>query len=389
MSTPTAVPSSFAQAFRDLSRAIQGTLDHLAGRFAHRRLLGAPLAALARGWTTGWWIAVTAVAGATAWTAALLLDLASPVPAAVGAVLTVGLSLNRSLRTGASLIVATAAALLVAFALYRFWGLHVWTVAVLVAVALIIGRMLRLGPEGSLQVPATALFVYILGDQLTDDVILHRILATLLGVAIGVGFSYIAHPERPEERIGDRLADAGRRLGDLLVAMGSLGTGECTRRRAAEWLTESRELSIEVRRIGEALDELALGKRFSIGIERNRGRALRDQCEVLQRTAFYVGDIARGLFDATGRGAVRMPDGIGRMLTSTGAAVGVHADALPGLLDSDGTPPTGVLRALEQVDVDRSHSVASIKELDDTGALLLGGALVTEMDRVVGELSRS
>jgi len=52
-------------------------------------------------------------------------------------------------------------------------------------------------------------------------------------------------------------------------------------------------------------------------------------------------------------------------------------------------PDTGVLRALEVVEEDRSRSVATIKELDDTGALLLGGALVTEVDRMVDRLSGS
>ena len=48
-----------------------------------------------------------------------------------------------------------------------------------------------------------------------------------------------------------------------------------------------------------------------------------------------------------------------------------------------------MLRALEVVEEDRSRSVATIKELDDTGALLLGGALVTEVDRMVDRLSGS
>ena len=51
-----------------------------------------------------------ASADATAWVAALLLGIPAPVPAAVGAVITVALSLNRSLRTGLSLVGATAAA---------------------------------------------------------------------------------------------------------------------------------------------------------------------------------------------------------------------------------------------------------------------------------------
>ena len=376
------------QGFRDLSRAIQQALDTAARRTEGKGLWGQLLQAIARGWTTLWWIAVTSIAACAAWSASLLLGLKSPVPAAVAALLTVALSLNRSLRTGISLVVATAVALVLAFVVYQAWGLHVWTAGVIVASSLIIGRMMRLGPEGSLQIPATALFVYVLGENLTDGVIVNRILATLLGVAIGLAFSFIAHPERPEERITETLSDLGHRLGDLLVAMGDSAERSATRRQAAEWLTDARRISLEVREVGQEIDDLGLGKRLAVGSERAVGRALRDQFSLLESTSAHVNDIARGIFDATSRGSIVLPEGVGALLVSTGAALSVHADSLPQSLE-DGDPATGVLRALEVVEEERSRSVASIKELDDTGALLLGGALVTEVDRMVDRLSTS
>ena len=376
------------QAFRDLSRAIQDTLNRAAIRTADRALIGRALQLVARSWTTIWWIAVTSIAACAAWSVSLIVGLSSPVPAAVAAVLTVALSLNRSLRTGVSLVGATAVALVVAFVLYQAWGLHVWTAGVIVAASLVIGRVMRLGAEGSLQIPATALFVYVLGENLTDEVILNRILATLLGVAVGVLFSLIAHPERPEERITENLSDLGHRLADLLVSMGDTARERATRREAAEWLTQARKLSLEVRELGSEIDELALGRRFAVGAERAVGRALRDQFALIESTCAHVNDIARGIFDATSRGSVVLPEGFGDLLASTGNALSIHADAMPrGLEDRD--PDTGVLRALEVVEEDRSRSVATIKELDDTGALLLGGALVTEVDRMVDRLSGS
>lgn len=376
------------QAFRDLSRGVQDVLDRAAGSRPDRGLIGRLAHWLARTWTTAWWIAVTSLAACAAWAGSLLVGLTSPVAAAVAALLTVALSLNRSLRTGMSLVVATAVALVLAFALYQFWGIHVWTAGVIVAASLVIGRVMRLGAEGSLQIPATALFVYVLGEGLTDEVIINRILATLLGVGIGVVFSFIAHPERPEERITETLAELGRRLGDLLVVMGDATEERATRRQAAEWLTEARRLSLAVQEVGSEIDELGLGRRLAVGQERAMGRALLDQYSLLKHTCGHVNDIARGIFDATSRGSVMLPQGVATLLSSTGAALSIHADALPRTID-DGDPATGMLRALEIVEVERVRSVASIKELDDTGAMLLGGALVTEVDRMVDRLSGS
>ena len=371
---------------RDISRSIQKALDSAVRRAPEGSLTQRLLRSAARSWATAWLIGITAIAACTAWVAALLLDIEAPVPAAAGAVITVALSLNRSMRTGLSLVGATAAALLVAFALYQWWGLHVWTVGVLVIVSLIIGRLLRLGPEGSLQIPVTALFVYFLGEALTNDVIVTRIVATLLGVAIGLAFSFVAHPERPEERMTEQLSEIGGRLGALLVAMGHVSGDRLTRRQATEWLTEARALAVETRHLGGEIEELGLGRRFSVGSERAVGRAILDQYSLLQQTSDHVNSIARGLFDATSRGSVRLPEGVGQMLSSTGEALSVHADSMERAL-TDGDPATGVLAALEVVEEERSRSVAELKEMDDTGALLLGGSLVSEVDQMAKRLA--
>lgn len=382
MRTPVRTPGTLV---RDLSRAVQESLDVAVARAPKGSVLHRVLRVAARSWATVWLIGVTALAACVAWVGALYLDLGSPVPAAAGAIITVALSLNRSLRSGLSLVGATAAALIVAFALYQWWGLHVWTVGVLVIVALVIGRLMRLGPEGSLQIPVTALFLYIMGEALTDDLIVTRIVATLLGVAVGLGFSMIAHPELPEERMTDRLSDLGVRLGELLVAMG--GASQLTRRQATEWLTEARELGVETRRIGEELDELGLGRRFSLGSERAVGRAIREQYLLIQQTSDHVNAIARRLFDATSDGSVRLPQGVGQMLSSTGTAITAHADALDRAI-VDGDPATGVIEALEAVEEDRTRSVEELKGMDDTDALVLGGALVSEVDRMARSLFR-
>lgn len=374
------------QVIRDISGAVQRILDAAARRAAVGSFTARVLGVAAAQWTTAWLIAVTALAASVAWLGALLLHLSTPVPAAVGAVLTVALSVNRSLRTGLSLLLATAAALILAFVLYRTWGIHVWTVALLVAASLIIGRVVRLGREGALQIPATALFVYVLGDQLTNQVIVQRMLATMLGVAIGVAFSFVAHPERPDQRVTEDLSDASRKLGALLDEIGRCTSLGVTRREATEWLTRSRELAVEVESIGDALDELHLGGRFAVGSERSRGRALRQQYAVVLHTSQHVHDIAHGIFDATTGGAVVKAEALGAMLSRTGAALEVHARTLPKSLDQV-APSTGLLRALDAVEEERARSVARLKSMDDTSALLLGGAIVSEVDRMVDRLA--
>lgn len=376
------------QVIRDAASGIQRSLDRWAGRLEGHRG-GRAAEALARVWAPLWWIGVTSLATATAWTAALVLHIANPVVPAAAALVTVTLSVSRSLKTGVSLLVGTALALLVAFGLYRLWGIHVWTVAVLVAISLAIGLIARLGPQGALQIPATALFTYVLGQQLTDEVILQRIVATLIGVVIGLLFSFIAHPERTDERLITSLAVLNERLGDLLVTMGQRCTEGATRRDAAEWLTASRELAADVAAAGKAIEESGLAGHFAVGAVRARGRALVAQHAVLLQATQHVSAIARGLFDATSGGRVVQTENLGSFLVSTGTVLNVHAEAMPRTIRRGGETPTGVMRAISDVETHRSRSVASIKDSDDTQELLLGGAIVTDLDRLVEGLMRT
>ena len=75
------------QVFRDLSRGIQRALDRAARKAEGHGLWGRLLLAVARGWTTMWWIAITSIAACAAWAASLLVGLKSPVAAAVAALL--------------------------------------------------------------------------------------------------------------------------------------------------------------------------------------------------------------------------------------------------------------------------------------------------------------
>ncbi len=221
--------------------------------------------------------------------------------------------------------------------------------------------------------------------------VIHRIVATLLGVIIGMVFSFIAHPETPDQRLTEQLSELNTRLAAVLTDIGTHAANGCTRRQAAQWLTECRTLAVDVRRLGETLDDLALGSRVSVAssqTHRSKGQAIRDQYTVLQQTTGQVNDIARGLFDATARGDVVVPEGISAMLASTGAALSVHASSMAASIEHGGDPPTGVIHALDVVVEGRSRSVQDLKNVEDTGALLLGGAIVTEVDRMLDELRR-
>lgn len=364
---------------------VQDRLDRVAERYASGPL-AAPARWLADGWTTAWLIAITAGAAAVAWLASLAIGLGSPVAAALGAILTVTLSVHRSLRSGLNLVVATAAALLLAWGLYEIWGLHLWTVAVLVAVSLIIGRALRLGPEGSLAIPATAIFLYVLGDQLTSELAIQRIISTLIGVVVGIALSFIAHPERPSDRLTRSMSELAQRIGALLDEIGTVAPRGYDRALAEKWLIESRVVARDVRALHKDLESHGVTSRFTVAMRSRHGRQIASQYDVLLHSCDQVNDIARGLFDAVGEGQHTVPPALGALLRTTGTAMLLHAAALPEVVD-DGAADTGVLQAVEAAVDTREETVSTIKSLDDTGALLLSSSILADVDRMLDQLS--
>ena len=373
------------QIIRNAAASVQSGLDRAAER-TQGRPLGRLVELAARVWIPVWWIAITSIATAVAWTAAPLLHLASPAIAAAAALVTVTLSVSRSLRAGVSLIGGTILALLVALGLYQVWGLHVWTVAVLVAVSLAIGLVMRLGPQGALQIPATALFTYVLGSQITDALIIERILATLAGVVIGLLFSFVAHPERPEERFTRELAGLHDRLGELLVEMGHRCSEGAVRSDASDWVERARAVESDVTMIGRAIDESGLGGRFTVGRSRTRGEALRTQYSVLVQVAQRVVGVAQGLLDATSGGREVRTQDLGSFLISTGEVLGAQAVAMPRTISRGGDPVTQVMQAITDAEIHRARSVEALKNADDTQELLLGGGLVSDLGRLVEDV---
>lgn len=306
-----------------------------------------------------WWALLSAVAGALAWLLGSLPFLGQPVPAAIAAVLTVTLSVRRSVRSGGTLLLATATALAAAWALYHLFGMHAWTVGVLIAISLGIGALLRLSPEASLQIPVTALFLYALGNQLDNEIMVERIGATLLGVGLGIAFSLLARPIDPYQR---QKALLSSKLGELLEQIGTGCAQPYTREQAAQWLRQSRVL---------------LAQAHELQAHRGTGtsEATTDpdhEVASTVHTAELLNAIARTLSDAADHsGAVAIPSPLGDLLASAGASVSRKTDASENADDAHHAYRRAV--------------VGEVKNIDDTGTLVLSASILADIDQIVGQ----
>ncbi|MCW2542531.1 MAG: hypothetical protein JWM40_83 [Frankiales bacterium] len=117
-----------------------------------------------------------------------------PALAAMAAIITVQVSGSRPVRRAIEYSAGVAAGVIAAVLLTRLLGLHWWSIALLVLLSLLGGRLIRLGSQAN-QIAISALLVMSLGSSYGWG----RILDTLIGAAIGVAIS-LAVPRRPLDR---------------------------------------------------------------------------------------------------------------------------------------------------------------------------------------------
>jgi uncharacterized membrane protein YccC len=160
----------------------------------------------------------TAVASGFSWfVAANLLGNQIPVFAPLAAVLTVQVTIWQSVSRGLQRVAGVVVGVLVASAFAHVAGIHAWSIAVVIFVSLLLGRAMRLGTQGAIQVPISALLVLVLGAT-TGGYGLDRVVDTAIGAACGILVNLAVFP-----RI--HLSEANARVRSLAEGLGSLVRG--------------------------------------------------------------------------------------------------------------------------------------------------------------------
>ena len=160
----------------------------------------------------------TAVASGFSWfVTANLLGNQIPVFAPLAAVLTVQVTIWQSVSRGLQRVAGVMVGVLVASAFAHVAGIHAWSIAVVIFVSLLLGQAMRLGTQGSIQVPISALLVLVLGAT-TGGYGVDRVVDTAIGAACGILVNLAVFP-----RI--HLGEANARVRSLAEGLGSLVRG--------------------------------------------------------------------------------------------------------------------------------------------------------------------
>jgi uncharacterized membrane protein YccC len=378
-----------------LAPALARLLHHIGSSTLGRAVDRAVLASRAAGRVPGLRTAKTTTAAVLAFLAAdALTSTPGPVLAPLTALLVVQLTTYETLTSGLERVVSVLAGVLVAVGLATVVGLNWWSLGLAVGSSLVIGMLLRLGPN-LLEVPISAMIVLAVGGgaQQAEG----RVVETLIGAAVGVAVNLLVAPPLHVRPASDALAGLADAMAAVVRGLADDLRDGWSREAADRWLDEARGLARVVARADHTLARAEQSGRFNprgsvaraaqprlrtglSGLEHGYV-VLRSLCRALLDRAYYV-PVGEQAYSAPAREALaRALDEVADAMT----AVGVHTAAAV----DDGEARTRLLEILERLRQrrDRLSRLLLVDPAHDEAAWQQHGALLAGVDRLRVELA--
>lgn len=346
-------------------------------------------------WGISLQVAKTALAAALAWAlAAWLLHTTRPYFASLAAILSVQATIAESVSRGIQRIFGVMGGIMLAILFTHWLGLHAWSLALLVFIAMALATRLHLGPQGIPQVAISALMVWAVGSQVRGYA-WYRALETALGSVVAGGVSALLWPP-------DFTPDAVESLRFLALGLADViyGMAEDLRRglepeEANRHLKSARAIDAGLSRARRAMKRAETSLRWNPWHRGARGRLkqLRHAIGVLDHSVIQVRGIARTLFVTLDRD-VSQPSGALPLALGRGLAdvLGVMAEALKSyaylIQAQDQHAAVRLEELLQEAHAMRHHLIQQAGRLleEDGGRFLDIAAVLVDLDKMSQDL---
>lgn len=321
-----------------------------------------------------------------------------PVLAPLTALLVVQLTMYETLSHGRERIVSVVAGVLVAVGFASVVGLTWWSLGAVVAISLIAGRLLRLGPHLP-EVAISAMLVLAVGGiGSAEQAAFGRVVETLIGAAVGVLVNLVIAPPLYIQPTRDAIDELAERMGGFARDLAdAVRAGEWTRAAADHALGQARDLGVEVDRADKGLARTEQSARMNPRghLARVAQPQLRAALTALEHAQIGLRNLARALLDRTYYLAEESADAaydpaakaaLADVLDATAAAVEAVA---PGTFGTDPLAREHVDAALTTLS-DRRDRLATLLLIDphvDAAAWAQHGALLGSIDRLRVEIA--
>jgi hypothetical protein len=345
-----------------------------------------------RGRRPGLRTAKTTLAAVLSYVVALRLgNSPQPVLAPLTALLVVQLTMYETVASGLQRVASVVAGVLIAVGLASWVGLTWWSLGVVVALSLVIGRLLHLG-DHLLEVPISAMLVLAVGGA--QGAALDRVYETLVGAAVGVAVNLLIATPLYVQPASDAIGELAERMALFLRVLADQLREGWSRESADRMLNDARRLGDEVdhadRTLARAQDSARLNPRAAqarealprlrtglTGLE-HAYVTIRNLCRsLLDRTYFVTSEEAQTVYDAE----VRFE--LGQVLEAAADAL-VQVSAVTAGTEALDAARTEVERRLAVLHRrrDRLAQLLHDESSQDRAVWQQHGALLTDLDRM-------
>ena len=219
-----------------------------------------------------------------------------PILAPLTALLVVEITLKDSLTSGVQRIISVTIGVLLAVLFSSVVGLTWWSLGVLVALSIMVGQLLRLGPH-LIEVPISAMLVLAVGGA--ESAATDRISETLIGAAIGVLVNLMLPPAVGSDSAAAAVQRFAAELARLLRTAASELSEPITDAQATRWMDDARSLSRNVPEIDKTLRQAAQSRRLNTRalVVPDTNDSLRAELDALEHTTVTVRSMFRSILD--------------------------------------------------------------------------------------------
>ncbi|MFD7708812.1 aromatic acid exporter family protein [Streptomyces sp. NPDC059785] len=319
---------------------------------------------------------------------------AAPLTAPLTALLVVQVTLYATIWMSMRRVNAVVAGVLVAIGFSSLVGLTWWSLFTIIVASLAVGHLVRV-EEFVAEVAISAMLV--LGVTNVGDTAWARILETLIGAVVGLGFNLLFAPPVWVGAAGESIEDLARRMRQLMLRLGEEAAGHTPYAQAAERLHEARRLDQDIARVDGALrqaeDSLKLNPRVREGLLYRI--VLRTGLDTLEICTVVLRVLARSLTDLAKEQdpeplfEPKAGEVVEQLLAETGDAVVSFAVLVTTPVASNAESAEERLTAeLATAAATRDRLAGLLAEgvRRDDRLWHLHGAVLTEVNRVIDEL---
>jgi uncharacterized membrane protein YccC len=370
-------------------------------RFARR--LAAPYRERGRSAFT-WTLRLTIAAVASYVVARALFPDSDALLAPLTALLVVQLTPVSLLSSGLDRVLSVVAGVGVAVLFSSLVNVSWWSLAIVIALSLLVAQALRLGAN-ALEVPISAMLVLGAGVGGAESAAWQRLAETLVGALVGVISNLLVPPRVADKAAEDAIGSVALEMADILDEAADdlergLQDGADIAERTSAWLGRIRHLTHAMPNVGNALLQAEESRRLNVRAigTPDVGPTLRRAVEALEHSTIAIRGMFRSLEDV-GRARDRDPRdfredldilAIGLVLRDIATAFRafgllVRVEAEPGQAAPAYEEISDGIEALREARA-RLTDLLTIDRRDEVAFAELNFALLTTVERLLREL---